>query len=180
MPVLKISRDSLNDRITQRTQELDMISGVALIISRAGSPEDVLDEALEKVVNVAGAAGGIIQLFEDGDTWLAAHVGLPGTIIDCFNHVQYDEGYLREIQYTIDGLQVTEIEPEVCRKIFPREYQVLELVAQGLTNKEIAVRLVISENTVSSHLRCILDKLHMNNRVQAALWLQEQKTISSK
>jgi two-component system NarL family response regulator len=62
----------------------------------------------------------------------------------------------------------------------PREYQVLELVAQGLTNKGIANELVISENTVRSHLRFILDKLHMNNRVQAALWLREKKPISSK
>ncbi len=57
----------------------------------------------------------------------------------------------------------------------PRENQVLELVAQGLTNKEIATRLVISENTVRSHLRFILDKLHMNNRVQAALWYQSKQ-----
>ncbi|OQY32414.1 MAG: hypothetical protein B6I38_04690 [Anaerolineaceae bacterium 4572_5.1] len=59
----------------------------------------------------------------------------------------------------------------------PRENQVLELVAQGLTNKEIANELVISENTVRSHLRFILDKLHMNNRVQAALWFQKKKTF---
>lgn len=59
----------------------------------------------------------------------------------------------------------------------PRENQVLELVAQGLTNKEIAKQLVISENTVRSHLRFILDKLHMNNRVQAALWFQKKKTL---
>ena len=58
----------------------------------------------------------------------------------------------------------------------PRENQVLELVAQGLTNKAIANELVISENTVRSHLRFILDKLHMNNRVQAALWFQKKKT----
>jgi len=62
----------------------------------------------------------------------------------------------------------------------PREYQVLELVAQGLTNKGIAAKLVISENTVRSHLRFILDKLHMNNRLQAALWLQEKTRFSSK
>ncbi len=61
----------------------------------------------------------------------------------------------------------------------PREYQVLELVAQGLTNKGIAGELGISENTVRSHLRFILDKLHMNNRVQAALWLREKKSTSS-
>ena len=59
----------------------------------------------------------------------------------------------------------------------PRENQVLELVAQGLTNKEIAKQLVISENTVRSHLRFILDKLHMNNRVQAALWFQKKKPL---
>ncbi|MCP4182168.1 MAG: DUF3365 domain-containing protein, partial [Hyphomicrobiales bacterium] len=47
---LKSSRDSLNSRIRQRTQELDAISEVALVISRAGALDDVLDEALTKVV----------------------------------------------------------------------------------------------------------------------------------
>ncbi len=64
-------------------------------------------------------------------------------------------------------------------QLTPREFQVLELVAQGLTNKGIASRLSISENTVRSHLRSIMDKLHMNSRVQAALWLQEKKAKSS-
>ncbi len=54
----------------------------------------------------------------------------------------------------------------------PRERQVLELVAQGLTNKEIAAHLVISENTVRTHLRRILDKLHVHSRVEAAVWLK--------
>ncbi len=55
----------------------------------------------------------------------------------------------------------------------PRERQVLELVALGLTNREIAERLVISENTVRTHLRRILDKLHVHSRVEAAVWLKE-------
>ncbi len=55
-----------------------------------------------------------------------------------------------------------------------REREVLELVAEGLTNKEIAARLVISENTVRAHLRNILDKLHVSNRMQAARWLQNR------
>ena len=59
-----------------------------------------------------------------------------------------------------------------------REYQVLEWVAQGLTNKGIGGQLMISENTVRSHLRSIMDKLHTNNRVQAAMWLQGQKADS--
>ncbi|MBT3321414.1 MAG: response regulator transcription factor [Anaerolineae bacterium] len=68
------------------------------------------------------------------------------------------------------------IEEKEISLLTPRENEVLELVAQGLSNKEIAKRLVISVNTVRSHLRFILDKLHMNNRVQAALWYQEKKT----
>jgi DNA-binding NarL/FixJ family response regulator len=54
-----------------------------------------------------------------------------------------------------------------------REREVLDLVAEGLTNRQIAERLVVSENTVRAHLRNILDKLHVNNRVQAALLLQK-------
>ncbi len=50
----------------------------------------------------------------------------------------------------------------------PREEQVLELVAVGHTNREIADRLAISESTVRSHLHNILDKLQLTNRVQAA------------
>lgn len=55
-----------------------------------------------------------------------------------------------------------------------REREVLGLVAEGLTNKEIAARLVISENTVRAHLRHILDKLHVSSRVQAAVWLHRE------
>ncbi len=45
-----------------------------------------------------------------------------------------------------------------------REYQVLELVADGKTNKEIAHALVIGENTVKTHVSHILDKLHLEGR----------------
>jgi DNA-binding NarL/FixJ family response regulator len=52
-----------------------------------------------------------------------------------------------------------------------RELDVLELVSQGLKNREIANKLFVSENTVRTHLRNILDKLHVQNRLQAAaLW----------
>ena len=51
-----------------------------------------------------------------------------------------------------------------------REMEVLKLVAQGRTNQEIGERLVISERTVSNHVSNILSKLHLANRVQAALY----------
>ncbi len=51
-----------------------------------------------------------------------------------------------------------------------REIEILELVVQGKTNNEIAADLCLSENTVKIHLRNILEKLHLQNRIQAALY----------
>ncbi|HXK33845.1 MAG TPA: response regulator transcription factor [Dehalococcoidia bacterium] len=53
-------------------------------------------------------------------------------------------------------------------KVTDRERDVLQLLVQGATNRDIAGRLHISENTVKVHLRNILDKLHLRNRQQAA------------
>ena len=47
-----------------------------------------------------------------------------------------------------------------------RELEVLQLVAKGLSNRDISVQLFISEHTVKSHLKNILSKLHLENRVQ--------------
>jgi predicted ATPase/DNA-binding NarL/FixJ family response regulator len=52
-----------------------------------------------------------------------------------------------------------------------REVQVARLVADGLTNKEIGARLFISENTVESHVRSILNKLGFSSRAQIAAWM---------
>ena len=54
--------------------------------------------------------------------------------------------------------------------ISSRETEVLQLVAQGSSNSEIAASLIISENTVKTHLRNIMDKLHLANRSQAAAY----------
>jgi NarL family two-component system response regulator LiaR len=51
-----------------------------------------------------------------------------------------------------------------------REVEVLKLVAKGMTNHEIAQQLSISERTVGSHVSNILEKLHLANRTQAALF----------
>lgn len=52
----------------------------------------------------------------------------------------------------------------------PREIEVLILVTHGLTNREIAKILVVSERTVGNHVSTILSKLHVGNRTQAALY----------
>ncbi len=60
-----------------------------------------------------------------------------------------------------------------------REIEILQLVVEGLTNKEIATALVISENTVKIHLRNILEKLHLQNRIQAAVYAVRQGLIDA-
>ncbi len=59
-----------------------------------------------------------------------------------------------------------------------REVEVLRLVAQGLSNQEIADRLCISERTVRNHVGNILNKLHLANRTQAALYALRQGIAS--
>jgi DNA-binding NarL/FixJ family response regulator len=58
--------------------------------------------------------------------------------------------------------------PSEAEKLTGREREVLELIARGSSNKEIAQKLVIAENTVKVHLRNILDKLQVHSRAQAA------------
>ena len=60
--------------------------------------------------------------------------------------------------------------PPAENPLSEREVQVLRLVAQGLSNKEIADRIVVSERTVRAHVSNILNKLHLANRTQAALY----------
>ncbi len=55
-----------------------------------------------------------------------------------------------------------------------REKQVLELLAEGYTNNQIAASLAVAEDTVRAHLRNILEKLHLHNRIQAAVYAVRQ------
>jgi DNA-binding NarL/FixJ family response regulator len=73
-----------------------------------------------------------------------------------------------------------ESEPVIQAKnaLTDREKQVLQLVITGATNKEIATSLYISENTVKNHLCNILDKLHLQNRIQAAAYALREGLIN--
>ena len=58
-----------------------------------------------------------------------------------------------------------------------REVEILRLIAQGLSNRELAERLVISENTVTNHVRSILLKTGASNRTMASRYAAEHGVL---
>jgi len=66
----------------------------------------------------------------------------------------------------------------LAAELTTREREVLEHVTRGRSNKEIAAALTIAENTVKNHLKNILEKLHLKNRVQAATYALRQGLVS--
>ena len=59
-----------------------------------------------------------------------------------------------------------------------REQQVIELVAQGLKNREVADAIGTTEHVVKNYLRIIYDKLGLWNRVELALWYEARRPES--
>ncbi len=125
---LQKSQDSLKERVAQRTQELDTISEVALIISQSGALEEVLNEALGKVINASGAEGGFIHLLEKGNSSVVVHKNLSTDIIACFanNSGKYIIPSLK------NAIQVENINKDTFQILFPnslcaeKEYTLIE------------------------------------------------------
>ena len=68
--------------------------------------------------------------------------------------------------------------PNLFTELSDRELDVLRLIADGLSNAEIARKLVISEKTVKGHVSNILSKLHMLDRTQAAIFAWQQGLVA--
>lgn len=66
----------------------------------------------------------------------------------------------------------------LLKDLTPRELEVLEAIAEGLSNAELAHRFFLSEATVKTHVRRILTKLHLRDRVQAVVYAYETGLVT--
>jgi len=73
--------------------------------------------------------------------------------------------------------RATPAAPPTLEELTPRELEVLRLVAGGLSNGEIATRLVVSEHTVKTHVAHILQKLDLRDRTQAVVLAYESGLV---
>lgn len=84
---------------------------------------------------------------------------------------------LREVRVPADAPFVQDAGRVHALGITPRELEILELIATGLSNREIASRLFVSENTVKTHSSRLFDKLNAKRRTQAVQIAKDQGLI---
>jgi DNA-binding NarL/FixJ family response regulator len=119
----------------------------------------------------AGARGYLVKTVQLEDLCTGLHVlSDGGSVVSPHLATQLLDEFAKLAQGVREG-------PSEAEKLTGREREVLELIARGASNKEIAQRLVIAENTVKVHLRNILDKLHLRNRQQAAAFAVQEGLV---
>jgi NarL family two-component system response regulator YdfI len=160
---------------------------VASLISFAGNAElDVMvidSDSLRDLLLVPTSDAAIVLLTELGDARSISRL-LRSGVRAILSRESQPEDVLSAIYVAYDGMvllstpaaenlaavygdQPLEIADELSEEITSRETEVLRMLAEGLVNKDIAVRLGISEHTVKFHISSILDKLGASTRTEA-------------
>lgn len=152
----------LLDRSLPDMDALDMVSdirdaGMKVIMLTIADTEEEISEAIS-----AGVDGYVIKSSEPDHVLSAIRSVCAGQSSFPLNIMQ--------------SMARGEIAHNALESLTPREMEIVEFVKQGLSNKIIAYNLKLSENTVRNHLRNIMEKLGLRNRVQVAtLALKEDR-----
>jgi DNA-binding NarL/FixJ family response regulator len=117
------------------------------------------DEALFAAI-MAGAAGYVLKQVSGNDLLQAVrHVAGGGSLLD----PSVTERVMERLREGAPS------EPEELRRLTPQERRILELVAEGLTNRQIGEQLFLAEKTVKNYMSTVLAKLGLESRTQAAV-----------
>lgn len=138
---------------------LATLPNVKILMLTMSEDEDAVFEAVK-----GGAQGYLLKTIEPADLFDALRGVVRG-------EAPMSSGLAAKLLREFARRAQQPPEPAPSRtKLGPREQEILALVADGKTNKDIATALALAENTVKSHVKNILEKLHLENRVQAAVF----------
>jgi DNA-binding NarL/FixJ family response regulator len=120
------------------------------------------DDALLDAI-MAGAAGYVLKQIKGSDLIAAVRTVASGQSM-------LDPATTARLMTNLRGADdPREPEAEALARLTPREREILLLVGEGLTNRQIGLRLYLSEKTVKNHISRMLAKLGVERRVQAAV-----------
>ncbi|MFB6532459.1 LuxR C-terminal-related transcriptional regulator [Streptomyces noursei] len=107
----------------------------------------------------------------------AQHLRFEAAVREALSAAAFERDFRRGARATVDEAMAYVLDDAagVVPGLTRRESQVAELVAEGLTNKDIAARLTIAQRTAENHVERILGKLGLTSRTQLALWTYEQR-----
>jgi NarL family two-component system response regulator LiaR len=119
--------------------------------------------AQDELIFAAIKAGALSYLLKDADA---------ETVLEAIQAAGRGEATLhpRIAQRLMDEVTTPTQHRDPAAELTAREMEVLKLIAQGMSNMEIAEALVITERTVKAHVSNLLDKLHLSDRTQAAIY----------
>jgi DNA-binding NarL/FixJ family response regulator len=155
--VMDLSMPGMSGAETTRELRARFPSTAVLVVTVSASEADVL-EALE-----AGAAGYLLKDSSPEEIVRALRAALDGD-------TPLSPRVARLIVERARGAGGGRLSPEAAGQLSERELEVLRLLAEGLDNNEIGLRLYLSPTTVKRHISSIFAKLGVSNRVQAAIW----------
>jgi DNA-binding NarL/FixJ family response regulator len=149
------------------TRELALAAPDAkVVILTTFEQDDYIFGALQ-----AGASGFLLKRASPEDLLAAIHAVAAGESL-------LSPSVTRIVIERMATQPLTDVESaERLDDLTPREREVLELVARGLSNGEIAAALVIEESTVKTHVRRILMKLRLRDRIQAVIFAYESGLV---
>ena len=125
----------------------------------------------------------------NADVTMALNAGVRGYVLkgigsralaDILRNVAAGENYLSP---TLSARLLSDLQSQKptngiadrLRQLTERQTEILRLVAEGLSNKEVALRLELQEKTVKHHMTGVLSKLNVRNRTEAALMMRESR-----
>lgn len=145
------------DQLRTRT-----LSGRVVVFSVSNHEDDVIS------VLKRGADGYLLKDMEPEDLLRSLHQAAAGQVV------------ISEALTPVLAASLRESRPSSERdvqQLTPRECDILKLIAQGLPNKMIARKLTITESTVKVHVKHLLKKMKLKSRVEAAVWVLQEKVF---